>query len=89
MTINPGANIESDFGYQHEVTASWSFNPDSTMIYMQIPFFYDANWTSYSSEVELCKITKLSQQELGLEFTFNDDESKGTYTFSLIYKHPN
>lgn len=89
MSINPGANINPDGGYQQEVASVWSFEKDSTYISMQLPFFYDATGMTFDAEPESCKILTLNENEMKLAFSFNDDENpaKGEYTFILTYKH--
>ncbi|MCQ2284529.1 MAG: hypothetical protein MJZ57_06480 [Bacteroidales bacterium] len=89
MSINPGANIDPEWGYQQEVASTWAFNADTTAILMQLPFFYDETGYMFDSEVETCKILSLNENEMKLAFTFNDDEqpAKGEYTFILTYKH--
>lgn len=89
MSINPGANIDPEWGYQNEVASTWAFNADSTKIIMQVPFFYNEDGTSYDAEFEECKIISLNENELKIAFTFNDNEpaSKGEYTFYMTYVH--
>lgn len=89
MSINPGENIDPEFGYQQEVGATWHFNADSTTIYMQLPFFYNDDYTSFDSEMEECKIIYMNENEMKLAFTLNavDDPAKEKYTFMLTYVH--
>lgn len=89
MSINPGTVIDPEFGYQQEVGAVWSFNADSTRIYMQLPFFYDQTDMMFDADVEECKIISLDENEMKLAFTFNavDNPAKEDYTFILTYKH--
>ncbi len=86
QTIVP-KDVCTDFGYQAETSALWSFNEDETILKMQIPFFYKDDGTSYDEEFEECTILSLTEDELRIKFTFNDDETpaKGTYTFTLTY----
>lgn len=74
-------------GYQLETAALWSFLEEETILKMQLPFFYNDDWTSYDAEFEECKILSLTEDELRIKFTFNDDETpaKGTYSFTLTY----
>ena len=89
--INPGmylADSDPVLGYQNTVEARWSLSLDQSTLNMQIPFFYNNDGTSYSEEVEHCKIVHLSPNEMILAYTFTDEElvAKGTYTFTLTYK---
>jgi len=86
QTIVP-KDVCTDFGYQAETSALWSFNEDETLLKMQIPFFYNDDETSYDEEIEECTILSLTEDELRIKFTFNDDKTptKGTYTFTLTY----
>ena len=87
MTIDPGTNIGEAYGYQSTVIAKWNLSADQTKLNMQIPFFYDDSYMMYDAEVETCTISSLTNKELVITYTFNDDESpaKGTYTFTLTY----
>ena len=86
QTIVPN-DVCEDFGYQMETAALWSFQEDETILKMQLPFFYNDDNTSYDADFEECKILSLTEDELRLKFTFNDDEvvTKGTYSFTLTY----
>lgn len=87
QTINPGEKLCED-GYQKEVAATWSFNEDETELTMQIPFFYNDEVTSFDAVQETVQILSLTETELRVKYTFNDDESpaKGTYSFTLTYE---
>ncbi len=86
MTINPGSNIDPEYGYQQEVASTWHFNADTTVIYYQIPFFYDDNGTTFDAELENAKILYIHENEIKFAYTFKDDASaKGEYTFYLTY----
>lgn len=86
MSINPGANIDPTFGYQQEVGSTWHFNADTTMLYFQLPFFYNDDYTSFDAELENAKILYINETEMKLAYTFNDnDPAKGEYTFFLTY----
>lgn len=86
--IDPGKNIDPEWGYQTPVTANWSLSPDQTTLFMQVPFFYNNDGTSYDAEVENCQIVSLTNKELVVNYTFTDETSpaKGVYTFTLTYK---
>ena len=87
MTIDPGTKTNPDYGYQGTVIANWNLSADQSTLNMQIPFFYDGTNMMYDAEVESCKISSLTNKELVITYTFNDDEApaKGTYTFTLTY----
>lgn len=86
MSINPGAKIDPEFGYQQEVGSTWKFNADTTYLYFQIPFFYDNAGTSFDAEFENAKIMYITENEMKLAYTFNDElGAKGEYTFYLTY----
>ncbi|MBR4136762.1 MAG: hypothetical protein IKU03_10230 [Bacteroidales bacterium] len=86
MSIKPGANIDPVFGYQQEVGSTWAFNADTTVLYFQIPFFYNEDGTSFDAELENAKILYINENEMKLAYTFNDDlGAKGEYTFYLTY----
>lgn len=84
--VLPGTLLCSDdweFGYNQETSlGSWNFdNPDNpTILYMQIPFFYD-------TAIETCRIITYNNNMLKISVVINDDEApaKGTYTFTLTY----
>lgn len=90
--IDLGTNLWFDgdliLGYQKTVEARWSLSLDQYTLNMQIPFFYNEEGTSYSEEVENCRIVSLSPNKMILAYTWTDENStaKGTYTFTLTYK---
>lgn len=92
QVIDPGVNVGLDgdprLGYQNTVEARWSLSLDQSTLNMQIPFFYNNEGTSYSEEVEICRIVSLSKNEMVLAYTWTDEKptAKGTYTFTLTYK---
>lgn len=85
--INPGANIDPEWGYQIQTLGTWSLNADNTVLSMQLPFFYAPSHFTYDLEQEDCRIVSINSKELVLEYKFNDNEnpSKGEYTFTLTY----
>lgn len=85
QTIDPGKLIDPHYGYQAEVAATWSFNDDETILNMQIPFFYNDEGTSYDQEIENCDLLELTEDELRIKYTFNDDLTKVMYSFTLTY----
>lgn len=90
--LQPGTLIPSgmDIPYQVETNlGQWYFdNPaNPTLLFMQIPFFWNQDGTGPDPAVEQCALIELSTDMLMISYTFNDDEnpSKGTYTFTLTY----
>lgn len=92
QVIDPGVNVGLDgdprLGYQSTVEARWSLSLDQSTLNMQIPFFYNEEGTSYSEEVENCRIVELTPNKMVLWYTWTDENStaKGIYTFTLTYK---
>jgi len=82
--VQPGTLVpgEGETGYSAETAVgSWSFDNETlpTILNMQVPFFYD-------DEVEVCKLLSLTESELRISCTINDDDvAKGTYSFILTY----
>ncbi|MCQ2277538.1 MAG: hypothetical protein MJZ87_11455 [Bacteroidales bacterium] len=87
QVINPGANVDPEWGYQIQTLGTWSLSADNTVLNMQLPFFYGPSNMTYDQEQESCRIVSVSSKELVLEYAFNDNESpaKGEYTFTLTY----
>ena len=84
--VKPGKTVAPE-GTEDAYTAetfigNWRFDNEilPTLLYMQVPFFYD-------EEIEVCKILTLTKDELKLSCTINDDDptAKGTYSFILTY----
>ncbi|MBQ3749945.1 MAG: hypothetical protein II865_01385 [Bacteroidales bacterium] len=72
-----------DGGYDQETNlGQWYFDyPNNpTILYMQIPFFYD-------NAIRACRIITYNNNLLKVSVMFNDEEvpAKGTYTFILTY----
>lgn len=78
-TIVPD-NPYEDYQQRDYGVGTWNFSDDETVLYFQIPFFYD-------DEKENAQVLALTENELRVKYTFNDDEetSKGTYSFTLTY----
>lgn len=84
-TIKTG--VLCDEGLQGaEVAALWHFDDpeNATVLYMQLPFFYNADFTSYDEELENCTIMTLNDEMLKMKYTFQlaADER---YTFTMTY----
>lgn len=80
QTIAPGTLTDPE-GYTETRTYVWALDQtDPTIIYMQVPFFYD-------DVQETCRILELSKNVFRFNCTMNDDDpaAKGTYTFTLQY----
>ena len=89
--VNPGILIGGEgLGYQVETDlGQWYFDDYShpTQLFMQLPFFYNDDWTSYDTPIEVCSLLELSREKLIISYTYNDDykHGKGTYTFTITY----
>jgi hypothetical protein len=85
--VKPGKTVAPDDftgdAYRAETQiGTWRFDNTliPTLLYMQVPFFYD-------DAVETCKLLSLTENELKVSCTINDDDptAKGTYSFILTY----
>ncbi|MCQ2286686.1 MAG: hypothetical protein MJZ76_07410 [Bacteroidales bacterium] len=78
MVVMPKVACEDETEY----AATWKFDENEENITMQIPFFYD-------EEAEKCQLMSLTEDEMKIKFTFNDNETptKGVYSFILTYRH--
>lgn len=87
QTINPGAAICEDFGYQTEKAGTWNFSEDESVLNFQVPFFYNDEYTTFDAELENATILSLTENELRVSYSFTDESSpaKGNYTFTLTY----
>lgn len=86
--INPGKLINAEEGYQQEVAGQWTMDPnDANFILMQVPFFYDDDFTSFDAVQERCEVVSCNDELFRIKCTINDDDpsAKGTYTFLLTY----
>lgn len=84
QVINGGSNVpEGDEPYQKKDygVGTWSFNSDETVLNFQIPFFYNND----DAHKENAEILSLTETELRVKYTFNDDATKETYSFTLTY----
>ena len=84
QVINGGTNVPADpyedYQQRDYGVGTWSFSDDETVLYFQIPFFYN-------EMKENAQVLALTENELRVKYTFNDDEApaKGTYSFTLTY----
>lgn len=89
-TIEPGAIIADDgSAYQEAISTTYTIleNLDGKFLNMQVPFFYNDDYTSFDAQVEVCEIINLDENQLKIRCTINDDENpaKPTYSFTLTY----
>lgn len=90
QTIEPGTNIPEDgSAYQEAISTPYSILQDATgkFLNMQVPFFYNDDYSSFDAPVEICEIINLDDNQLKIRCTMNDDENpaKPTYSFTLTY----
>lgn len=85
--IDPGVNVDPEWGYQEVTSATWSLSGDNTLLYCQIPFFYGPSNMTYDQEQESCKILYAGNDKLIIQLQYDDKESpaKGKYTFTLTF----
>ena len=90
QTINP-KEVCTEWGIQSQKACTWKFNEDETVLYCQLPFFYNDNEDSYNEMQENCKVMSLTADELKLSYTFEiaNEETKAAeqYTFYMTYVH--
>lgn len=90
--ISPGKHSDPYYVHQTLDTARWHLVSDEITLLMQIPFFYNKYYISYSEEVENCQIISLTNKELVISYTNeyvvykNDHCFKDTYTYFFTYK---
>lgn len=75
--------VETDLG-------QWHFDDygNPTLLYMQLPFFYNYDWSSYDSAMECCSLLELSSEKLVIQFAISEDDfkhGKGVYIFTITY----
>jgi len=90
QTIEPGTlKPEDGSAYQEAVSTNYTILQDATgkFLNMQVPFFYNDDYSSFDAAVEICEIIALDDNQLKIRCTINDDENpaKPTYSFTLTY----
>ena len=87
-TINPGTLVPEEGAYTQTVTTSYTVDEDNSMLYFQMPWEYNDNFTAYDEEVEKCSISACDKDQLILIYTRNDDENpaKAQNTFTITYE---
>ncbi len=68
------------------VSARWYFDnqEDPQILYMQLPFLYDATGNALDEELENCKIIELTGKQLKISWTF--DVGNDIHTFVMVYR---
>ncbi len=87
-TINPGTLVPEEGAYTQTVTTSYTVDEDNSMLYFQMPWEYNDDFTAFDEEVEKCSISACDKDQLILIYTRNDDENpaKAQNTFTITYE---
>lgn len=89
QTIDPGTLRPEDptEAYQFAVVASYSVDEKNEMLYFQMPWEYNADFTIYDDPVEKCTVQEYSKNKLVIKYTRNDDNNpaKAQNTFTITY----
>ena len=89
QTIDPGTLLPDDStsAYQTAVSTTYTIDEATKILNMQVPFFYNDDYTSFDAQPEICEIIALDENQLKIRCTINDDENpaKPTYSFTLTY----
>ncbi|MBQ6070126.1 MAG: hypothetical protein IKQ75_01665 [Bacteroidales bacterium] len=87
-TINPGTLVPEEGAYTQTVTTSYRVDEDNSMLYFQMPWEYNDDFTAFDEEVEKCSISACDKDQLILIYTRNDDENpaKAQNTFTITYE---
>lgn len=88
MTIDPGTELPDDgSAYQAVVTTTYSVDETEGLIYFQMPWEYNEDYTSFDAPQEKCSIQEISKDKLVIKYTRNDDENpaKAQNTFTITY----
>lgn len=87
-TINPGTLVPEEGAYTQTVTTSYTVDEANSMLYFQMPWEYNDDFTAYDEEVEKCSISACDKDQLILIYTRNDDENpaKAQNTFTITYE---
>lgn len=87
-TINPGTVLPEEGAYQTAVTATYTVDEPNSMLYFQMPWEYNADYSLYDETIEKCSISACDKDQLVLIYTRNDDENptKAQNTFTITYE---
>ena len=89
MTIDPGTLLPEDpeEAYQIATPATYEVDELSEILYMQMPWEYNDDFTSYDPNVEYCTIQECTKDKLVVKYTRNDDDNpaKSQNTFTITY----
>jgi hypothetical protein len=89
QTIDPGTVLPDDgTAYQQAVTANYTVDELFEVLYFQMPWEYNDDFSSYDEPVEYCSIQECTKDKLVLVYTRNDDDvpAKAQNTFIITYK---
>jgi hypothetical protein len=87
-TIDPGDLLpEEPDAYQFATVASYSVDEANKELYLQMPWEYTADYTTYDAPIEKCSVQEYSKDKLVIKYTRNDDENpaKSQNTFTITY----
>ena len=89
-TIDPGELLPTDptEAYQSTVVTTYSVDELSGILYFQMPWEYNNDYTGYDDNVEYCSVQEYSKDKLVLVYTRNDDVigAKSQNTFIITYE---
>ena len=90
-TIDPGELLPADptEAYQNTVLTTYTVDEVSGIIYFQMPWEYNGDYTSFDDNVEYCSVQEYEKnKKLVLVYTRNDDVigAKSQNTFIITYE---
>lgn len=89
-TIDPGTLLPEDptEAYQIATPATYTVDEAANLIYMQMPWEYNNDYTSYDLPQEKCTVQEYSSKKIVIKYTRNDDENpaKAQNTFTITYE---
>lgn len=89
QTIDPGTLLPDDgTAYQNVATANYEVDELFGVIYFQMPWEYNADYSSYDEPLEYCSVQEYTKNKLVLVYTRNDDNNptKSQNTFIITYE---
>jgi hypothetical protein len=89
QTIDPGTLLPDDgTAYQNVTTANYEVDELFGVLYLQMPWEYNADYSSYDEPLEYCSIQEYNKNKLVLVYTRNDDNNptKSQNTFIITYE---
>jgi hypothetical protein len=90
QTIDPGKLLPEDptEAYQIATPAAYTVDEAAKLVYFQMPWEYNADYTSYDLPQEKCTVQEYSTKKIVIKYTRNDDENpaKAQNTFTITYE---